>query len=730
MNDGTFDWKSLSAKDFERICRDLFARELGTAVEAFATGADGGVDLRAEHGRTIIQCKRYTGSLSALLRSLKAEAQKPGVRRAKHYMLAVTLPLTPQAKTKIRAVLPALRHEEDIRGADDLEGMLAQHRELRALYPALWLGDADYLRCLIREAVGLSNDRRSKLEMEEIAEAMRSFVPPPQTEDAMRKLRESRALIITGKPGIGKTSLARHLIWQLCMGEGYELVYIDRDINDGLERFEEGKKQIFLYDDFLGSTLLREGMEAHKGRNVTAFIHKLRRHDDKLLILTSREYIFRQAGQLDEDFRPERAAFSRYLLTLRPYEVEFKKSLLTRLAQKHSIDPRRMLRLLNRHPYSRSVTRGDKVLYHPNFNPRLLDTALQRLHKLPTRSPLGILLLRALDHPFHLYETAFLRDLSEQQRAVLLVLGSLPDYPSPERFRQALKAFAPAQQEPEEAALRVLIGDFLTTHLLRDGRMMPDFVNPGVRDFIHEYYRRYPETAERLIDSAQLPEQLMELVQVFSRLTPARHHLKRRIAQQTFRYLERCKAEDSIRQAELYLLFLITFFCNHLWHERKGHFLTEIIAARLRHAEEDHTKLQPLIYSFVIDRIPKRDAKLIDWEKLFIPILNTGLNTARLMMALPTVLSHLTTEALSSPALRAAGQAWGKRYADQAQDFCPAELREEERQLRLYDPRDVQRNGILHFDRLCRYVGELLAAHRHAKRSGQFPDFPPLPDLS
>lgn len=730
MNDSTIDWKCLAPKDFERLCRDLFARSLRQEVEAFATGPDGGVDLRANRGRTVIQCKRYTGSLSALLRTLRAEAQKPAVRRAKQYMLAVTLPLTPEAKEKIMRALPALRNAADIFGADDLEGMLAQHRDLRALYPALWLGDADYLRALIREAMGLSRDRRSQLEMEEIAEAMRSFVPPPQTEDAMRKLRESRALIITGEPGIGKTSLARYLIWQLCMGEGYELVYIDRDINDGLEHFEEGKKQIFLYDDFLGSTLLREGQEAHKGRNVTAFIQKLRRHDGKLLILTSREYIFRQAGQLDEDFRPERAVFARYLLTLRPYEVEFKKRMLTRLAQKHSIDPRRMQRLLSRRPYSRRMTRGTKVLYHPNFNPRLLDTALQQLHKAPTRSPLGVLLLRALDHPFHLYETAFLRDLTEQQRAVLLVRGSLPDHPYPERFRRALKAFAPTQKEPEEATLRVLIGDFLTTHLLRDGRLMPDFVNPGVRDFIHEYYRRYPETAERLIDSAQLPEQLTELVQVFSRLTPAHHHLKRRIAQQAFRYLERRAAEDSIRHEELYLLFLITFFCNHLWHERKGRFLAEIIAARLRHAEEDHAQLQPIIYSFVIDRIPKRDAKLIDWEKLFVLILNTGRNTARLMMALSTVLSHLTPEALRSPALRAAGQAWGKRYAAHARDLPPAALREEERLLRIFDPRDAQRNGILHFDSLRRYVGELLAAHRHAKRNGKFPVLQPLPDLS
>lgn len=74
----------------------------------------------------------------------------------------------------------------------------------------------------------------------------------------MNTLRESRALIITGEPGIGKTTPAQHLVCQLCMREGYELVYIDRDINDGSERFEEREKQVFLYDDFPCSALLHQ----------------------------------------------------------------------------------------------------------------------------------------------------------------------------------------------------------------------------------------------------------------------------------------------------------------------------------------------------------------------------------------------------------------------------------------------------------------------------------------
>lgn len=48
-------------------------------------------------------------------------------------------------------------------------------------------------------------------------------LPPPQTEETMNTLRESRALIITGEPGIGKTTPAQHLVCQLCMREAMSL---------------------------------------------------------------------------------------------------------------------------------------------------------------------------------------------------------------------------------------------------------------------------------------------------------------------------------------------------------------------------------------------------------------------------------------------------------------------------------------------------------------------------
>lgn len=727
MNDSTIDWKCLSPKDFERLCRDLFARLLGQAVEAFATGPDGGVDLRTDRGRTVIQCKRYTGSLSALLRTLREEAQKPAVRRARHYMLATTLPLTPEAKEKIMRALPALRNAADIFGADDLEGMLAQHRDLRALYPALWLGDAYYLRALIREAMGLSRDRRSQLEMEEIAEAMRSFVPPPQTEDAMRKLRESRALIITGEPGIGKTSLARYLIWQLCMGEGYELVYIDRDINDGLEHFEEGKKQIFLYDDFLGSTLLREGMEAHKGRNVAAFIHKLRRHEGKLLLLTSREYIFRQAGQLDEDFRPERAAFARHLLCMKPFSAAFKHELLCKLCRKHGIDPRRTARLAAPRKHPLCETDGERILNHANFNPRLLDTALQQLRRAPGHPRLGSYLIEALTHPYDLYENAFLHTLTQAQRDYLLVLASLPEEAEPEDVRRALRAYRSNDDTPTELSLHVLVGDFLTTRLNRDGTLQTDFVNPGVRDFIYHYYAHDTETAKRIIDTAVQPIRMHHLLKALSMTVPRGHHLKAYLMEHVFRHVREGLAAKPEQE---HLLTPIGFMClsgTYLQREERGDTIAALFAEHLNSLSDNAITLSPIYYSGIIEHIPKRYRHSIDWEKVIRTVLRNGFATGRELHILNAVRTRFLPPGEQLPHLGQQGYEWSCRFLAAAPELDATWFRIEHHQMRHHAARLPDGFCGLHCRFLLDYLVVLRACHRHARRKKHRLLLPPPP---
>lgn len=729
MNESTIDWKSLSPRDFERLCRDLFARLLGTVTEAFAAGADGGVDLRADRGRTIIQCKRYTGAKANLFRDLRTEAQKPAVRQAQRYLLAVTLPLTPLDKVKIRRCIPAIQNEADIFGADDLEGLLAQNRDLRALYPALWLGDAEYLQELIKQAVGHSIDYRSELEMEEIAESMQSFIEPPQADEALDILRRNKALIITGEPGIGKTTLARYLVWQLCMAEHYEPVYIDSHITEGLEKFSADRKQVFFFDDFLGSTMLNESIAANKGRNITAFIHKLHRSSHKLLILTTREYIFRQAGQLDEDFRPERAAFARYLLNMRPFDKGFKQKLITSLARKHHLDPRRTKRLFAERKHPRKKSEALSILTHPNFNPRVLDTALKQLSRATNKPPMGRMLLYALEHPYHLYENAFLTTLTQEQRDFLIVLGSMPENSNTERLLLALKSYHAKPLQQTEGSLRTLVGDFLTTRLMRDGSMQFNFVNPGVRDFIQSYYIHYPETGKRIINSAELPEQLFELLGAINKAAPAKHFLKEHLKEQVFRYLEGKIAAAKVSAAEIIIVSFMISASRYLDRNRKSEFYAKLLSNYLQNAGKTLYPLTPFAYSDFLSVIPAHTEQAINWRRVLESVLDDGFGEVSELEIILAVSRHHRNGVDTLPDVKKMGRDWCLRCINNIPNFTDAELQGHHALLYRYIGLLPQGYSGLQLQTLQDYFAAVIVNRKVARKTKTEFVFPPLPEV-
>ena len=65
--------------------------------------------------------------------------------------------------------------------------------------------------------------------------------------------------------------------------------------------FQEGKKQIFYFDDFLGSNFL-QALIPHEDSHITRFIQRIKNDKKKKFILTSRTNIFNRALILSDNF--------------------------------------------------------------------------------------------------------------------------------------------------------------------------------------------------------------------------------------------------------------------------------------------------------------------------------------------------------------------------------------------------------------------------------------------
>lgn len=516
------DWQQLSPLAFESFSRELMGEHLHAQIEAFAPGPDGGVDLRTHDGKTVIQCKRYTSDKSKLFNKLLEEARKDRVKNAERYILLTSLHLTPNDKDKIREIISAIQTTEDILGADDLEGLLANYPKVRSLYPQLWLGDESRLLELIGGVVNRGIDEMSKEEFRQIVETMKYVARPPLADEAYERLKEHHALIITGKPGIGKTTLARYLIWNIIQTAGYEFVFISSHIDSAFQKFDNKKKQIFFYDDFLGANFIKLGLEKNEDKRISSFINKVKNSKNKLAVFTTREFIFQQATTKYENLREHEENIKRIVLEIGDSDYTYKAEILYNHFWRNCI-PYNLVQTLF---YDTSGNKwGEnchlaKILQHTSFNPRIIAAALSTQRGSINENTFAQFILDQLNHPHSLYEILFYNQLSVLHRKFLLILGSFENYISLERLNHATQAlYEEGSSSPEETfdnSLKILIGDFLTSSVVgySEKFVMINFVNPGIRDFIISRYLKNHSSLIYVIGIAKYPEQLCNILHI------------------------------------------------------------------------------------------------------------------------------------------------------------------------------------------------------------------------
>ena len=198
-----YDFRGLSAYDFEALARDLLSRALSIDLEIFSPGRDEGIDLRYmaadADAATIVQCKHYaTSSFSTFKNRIATELPKIRAIDPKRYCLVTSLRLTPARKDVLVALLaPYVRTTGDIWGQEDLNALLRQYPEIEKSHFKLWLTSTAVLEAVLnRDVLGRSTDL-----LEDIERKIKLYVPNASFPDAKRKLDEFNVAVISGEPG-------------------------------------------------------------------------------------------------------------------------------------------------------------------------------------------------------------------------------------------------------------------------------------------------------------------------------------------------------------------------------------------------------------------------------------------------------------------------------------------------------------------------------------------------
>jgi len=235
-----YDFKVLSPVDFEDLCRDLLQIKLNCHLESFKIGRDKGIDLKYstdDLNTLVIQCKHYSRSTFSNLKSNLKNKELPKVKKLnpQRYMVATSLGLTDSDKDEIIEIFkPYIKNSADIFGNQDLNNLLRNNPEIEKQNFKLWLSSSSVLESILHSDIF----NRSKIELNSIKQKIKFYVKNESFKDAMKILKADHYCIISGIPGIGKTTLAEMLLINY-MNEGYEGVKISSDITEALKVFSK-----------------------------------------------------------------------------------------------------------------------------------------------------------------------------------------------------------------------------------------------------------------------------------------------------------------------------------------------------------------------------------------------------------------------------------------------------------------------------------------------------------
>ena len=286
---------------------------------------------------------------------------------------------------------------------------------------------------------------------------------------------------------------------------------------------QEGKKQIFIFDDFLGQTGLDIKLNKNEDSEIIKFMEYINKVKNKKMILTTRGYILNQAKEKYEELARYNFKLNEVTIELEDYSLYDKSRILYNHLYFRKIKKEYILNLLDNNIVN--------IIKHKNYNPRLIENITE--HFLP-EDPNRFYdeFMKNLDNPKRIWEIAYNNHLTYYSQNLILVLATFSYSVGKDILKIAFNIYSdnkcsrlhlPTSFLNYKNALKELDDSFISINespFILKGleNIVIKFNNPSIKDFIENFIIENEEEFQEICKSCIFFEQIKNLCDIYLKI--------------------------------------------------------------------------------------------------------------------------------------------------------------------------------------------------------------------
>lgn len=477
----------LSPEEFQKFATSILRIRENKIIKNNAMIKDGGIDFYFLNEDVIGQVKNYQNKSSMVVSSLKKEIERVKRLKPKRYIIVTSAVIDKNKRELLLSMFDGFLDNEDIIDKNDLNELLedSHYHKLEIEYLKLLVPNSFVLSHYLDKIENNKIYTRTQIELNKMNVDKHIFSINDIFSSAIDKILSDRTIIITGEAGIGKSILGRMISSYLLNTYLNSEFFSIGNLDELFQVYKEDECQIYFFDDFWGDTKYNFKVTDKEKENLLDFINLIKKNDNKWLIITSREYVFKDGMHGNKKIEDKYPLY-KFTINLKELSMTAKFDIL----YKHlcHID-------LSWNHLNVILKNWQKIIKHYNYNPRYIELFLSNYNEYAGMEEYDFLecLFDYLDKPFD-----FWKDTLNKQPFVVIILFMIISLNDREMtIKELNKRYVSIISKSNSSEgiiyefkdLIKRMDDDFTTSYFNGNDLIIEFRNPSYKDFILEYLK-------------------------------------------------------------------------------------------------------------------------------------------------------------------------------------------------------------------------------------------------